>query len=697
MALPFLKGTPDNSTIADLTKMAEQSRSLRSSFEPNWFLNLAFYLGDQWCFWNRGRLDRPRLPAHRLLLVDNRIMPSVMSRVAKKTKQRPIWTVTPNSPDDQDVAAAQLGELIVEDYWKTLKMQEKLFEVLLWADICGAGFWKMYWDKTLGESNEFVVDQNGQAMLDQMGRPIRAQGIPPQMLQQFQTKTLAQGNVCLEVRSPFMILPDPLANSLEECEWIIEETVQSPQYVKDHFGVEMQGDTPASGGPTDSRYFPSMAGAGGSSYMGVKVYEFWAKPGSKWGSKGKYVAWAKGKELYSDDNKYDCLPYFQFTGVPVPGRFWPTSITEQLRGPQIELNKVRSQIAENGQRIGNPSILKDRLANVEYSGVPGEEILYDSTTPNSVPQFLQPPEMPVYVREQLQTIQQSMQEISGQHEVSSSQVPAGVTAASAINLLLEQDDTRMGPAILDMETQLSASGQMLLKMIAQYCSEERTMQFAGEDGDYDFVGFKGEMLRNNINIEVQAGSMTPVSKAAKQAGIRDTLTLFIQNGMPLDPRTLRKMVRDLEVGDIEGLFGNITTDIRQVKRENRFMYAGQPIPINTYDNDDLHIAEHQDEMKSARYFRQPQQVKAIFEAHVALHMNRRASAQEAAAQSQMQGQMQQDQMQQQASIQAQDQQHQQAMTQALLQGHIDMGKQMQQHSNSMQQQKAQPRPQQGRS
>jgi hypothetical protein len=516
---------------------------------------------------------------------------------------------------------------------------------------------------------------------------------------QMPTKTISQGEVCLEVRSPFMILPDPLATSLDDCEWIIEETVQSPQYVKDHYGVELDGDTPASAGPTDSRYFPSMAGAGGSSYMGVKVYEFWAKPGSKYGSKGKYVAWAKGKELYSDDNSYGVLPYLQFTGVPVPGRFWPTSITEQLRGPQIELNKVRSQIAENGQRIGNPSILKDRLANVEYTGVPGEEILYDSTTPNSVPQFLQPPDMPVYVREQLQTIQQSMQEISGAHEVSSSQVPAGVTAASAINLLLEQDDTRLGPAILDMETQLSTSGQRLLKMIAQYYTEERTMQLAGEDGDFDFVGFKGETLRNNVNISVQAGSMAPISKAAKQAGIRDTLTLFIQNGMPLDPRSLRKMVRDLEVGDIEGLFGNLNTDIRQVKRENRFMYGGQPMPINTYDNDDLHIAEHQDEMKSARYFRQGQQIKAMFEAHVALHMDRRASAQEAAAQSQMMGQMQQAQGQADASQQAQDQQHQQQMTQSMLQGHIDMQKQMQQHQHSMQQQKAQPqqRPNQGRS
>jgi hypothetical protein len=68
------------------------------------------------------------------------------------------------------------------------------------------------------------------------------------------------------------------------------------------------------------------------------------------------------------------------------------------------------------------------------------------------------PEMPVYVQNQIGNIEQSIREISGQHEVSSSQVPAGVTAASAINLLQEQDDTRLGPDIADMETTLPTRG-----------------------------------------------------------------------------------------------------------------------------------------------------------------------------------------------------------------------------------------------
>jgi hypothetical protein len=630
-----------SSDISTLQNLATSSKDIRSRFEKHWYLNMAFYNGNQWVFWNNGRLDTPKLPKHRLLIVDNRILPVVQTRIAKKTKQRPIWTVTPNSPDDSDIDAAKLGEVVMEDMWRKLHMFEKLNDVLMWADICAAGFWKCYWDPTLGPKAEFIVDPQGNPMTDDNGRPMKADDVPPELVKQYgmKTKALAQGEICIEVRSPFMILPDPLAQRLDDAEWIIEETVQSEEYVKAHYDVEMEGDTDSTEGPADGRTFPTYTESSGtSSYQGIKVSEFWAKPSSTFPN-GKYVVWAKNQVLHEDDNYYGALPYVMFSGVPSPGRFWPTSIVEQLRDPQIELNKIRSQILENAQRIGNPSLLKNKLANVEYSGVPGEEVYFDDITQNSVPSFLQPPEMPAYVRELIDRNEASIREISGQHEVSSSQVPAGVTAASAINLLLEQDDTRLGPAIQDMENALSIAGQFILNMAAKYYTEERMITVTGEEGDYDIQGFRGNMLKNNTSVEVQAGSMMPVSKAAKQAAMRDQLTMFIQNGVPLEPRIMRKAFRDMEVGGLEVLFADLTEGLRQCKREHRFMYRGLKIPINIQDDDDLHIEEHKEEMRSSRFFNL--QLKSdpaveIFEKHLALHMQRKDDAQQAEQQQQMQ-------------------------------------------------------------
>jgi hypothetical protein len=622
-------------STTSLNKLAEQSRSIRSRYEPQWYMNLAFFLGDQWVFWNRGRLDKPVIPRHRILLTENRIMPVVLTRLARKTKQRPTWTCTPNSPSDSDVDGAELATTVVEAKYREFNMQDKLFTALGWADICSAGFWKTTWDSTLGEKVTVVVDDQGQPIQGQDGRIMRADQIPPALMQmqRMQTKTISEGEVVVETRSPFEILPDPLGSSIEDCEWIIEEVIQSEDYVKDHYGVTMTGDTEVSAGPADSRYFPSFQQGGSSSYKGVKVRELWMKPSATF-EKGKRVVWAKDKILLSEDNPYECLPYVMFKGAPIPGRFWPSSIVEQLREPQIELNKIKSQIRENAQRIGNPSLLRDRFSNTRYSGVPGEDVMYDSSNPNSIPRYLEPPNMPPYVIEEIDRIENAIQEISGQHEVTGAQVPAGVTAASAINLLLEQDDTRLGPTISEMETQLGYAGRMVLELIAEYYTEERMLKVTGPDSNYDFVSFKGEMLHGNTAVEVQAGSSFPSSKAAKQAAIGQYLTLFLQNGMQLDPRTMRRLVRDYQVGGLEAFVQDTSRDIAQVNREHRLMYLGQPLPINTYDDDDIHIAEHMDQMKSSKFFRADSNIQAIMLAHLQLHQQRVAVKQQQAMEQQ---------------------------------------------------------------
>jgi hypothetical protein len=59
------------------------------------------------------------------------------------------------------------------------------------------------------------------------------------------------------------------------------------------------------------------------------------------------------------------------------------------------------------------------------------------------------------------------------------------------------------------------------------------MQIAGEDGQWDFEAFKGQMLKGCDDIEVQVGSGIPQSKAAKQAAIQQVLNTFIQNGVAM--------------------------------------------------------------------------------------------------------------------------------------------------------------------
>jgi hypothetical protein len=311
-----------------------------------------------------------------------------------------------------------------------------------------------------------------------------------------------------------------------------------------------------------------------------------------------------------------------YSSIPAPDRFWPTAITTHLRPLQIELNKLLSQILENAKRVGNPAILTSRQANIEYTGLPGERIEYDSTVQDAVPSYLEAPNVPTYVREQIDRIIESIAEISSIRDVSKATVPSGVTAASAINLLQEAANTVIGPEVDDMGLALGIGGSKILALRAQFNTDERLLRIAGDDGDWDITAFRGAMLRDNTTIEVQPGSAMPQSQAAKQAAMYEHLSLLMQYGIQLDPRDLRQFFKDYEVGGLERLFANLGRDEQQTNREHRIMLNGQPLPTNEFDNDEFHIAAHEDFQKSDRYTKLPPEHQQIFVQHVTMHRQR---------------------------------------------------------------------------
>lgn len=611
----------DGGNLQDLKSEFAKFKAARRAFEADWFLNSAFFVGEQWLYWNHGKLDRPRLSKWRETVVDNRILPITTARAAKKVKSRPSFAATPFTGSEDDLDAARVTEKVVDYDWVYLGLGQKLYQATLFAEIMCAGLWKIYWDSTAGESQEVLVDSNGQpAILN--GRIVKAsdigdEGIPAGL----SLKTIALGDVCVDLLSPFHFFPDPLATNMGEVSKAYEEKIRSPDYVKQRFGVELEADVEAPLGPVESRLFGSLMPATGSGYKGIRVYEFWAKPCPSY-PKGKRVVWAQDQILAEEDEPFDPMPYVMFSGIKVPNRFWPTSITTQLRGPQVALNKVESQIQENANRLGNPSILTSRQANVFYGGVPGERIEYDSTVSDAVPQFLTPPEVPQYVREQIQRLTESMTEISGLHEVSNATVPTGVTAASAINLLQEADDTRIGPEIQDMEFSLAEAGTKIARLRAKYNTDERLMRIAGEDENWDIFAFRGVMMGNEPTVEVQAGSAMPRSKAAQQAAILEVLQTMFQYGLVPDQRDLRKVFKDYEAGALDNLFAGLSVTEQQIQRENREMGQGTAVQINAFDADQEHIDGHEEFQRSARYKQLPPNDMELVEMHVSAHRER---------------------------------------------------------------------------
>lgn len=673
--------------VSELEHRLNASRNVRRVQEGRWLVNLSMYLDHMWIRVDpSGRVFNVEFDEDLPTLQENRIMPSVRSDIAKMTKSTPTWVGVPKNRSDEEIQSARLREDVFDHYWASLQMRRKLRAGLMYQRNAGAGFLKTTWDDYSGRKGRAVFRQGEKRPLSSgAGLYRQVRDVPEDLREGLEEREINFGEPCIEVKSPFHVLPDALATEegLISCEYIGEECIYSPHYLKTRFGIEVEGDTEASGGALEGR-FPGFAGIlserGAPGRKGVKVREYWSLPGVD-APGGRHVVWiaSSGKVLVEEDLPFPWLPYTMIGGIPA-GRFWPEAPTTYLVSPNTELNKTLSQIAANAERIGNPPRARPAGSLVEghdWHGLPGEEIVYeDLGTPNSVPQFLQVPEMPVYVQARIQEIQTAIDFISAHSEVSQGGVPPGVTAASAINLLQEANDTSLGPDIGEMEDAITDMGRKLLWLLAKNASDERLLRISGENGAWDIRAWRGKQLKDASADEVQAGSGIPQSKAAKQAAIQQFLNLFIQNGQPLPPNQLRRVMRDMEVGGLEHFFSDVGKTEAQVEEEHRLMLEGagldqpqpvveqvpdprtgqlvpQPVtssdgtplfyglPVNDFDEDDQHLERHYEFFRSPRFLElyrgAPQdRVKAILMlGHAKLHELKLQQAANNAAAAQM--------------------------------------------------------------
>jgi hypothetical protein len=191
------------------------------------------------------------------------------------------------------------------------------------------------------------------------------------------------GDVCVDLKTFFDVYPDPLAteDGLESAEFLIEEAVYSPDYVKEHYNVDLQPDTDPSPGIAESR-LPDF-GCGDRQPAGLQgraaprvLAQAVVEPQA-----GRRVVWANNEILREEDNPYPWLPYVMFGGVPVPGRFWPNCVTV---GPDFAADGAeQGQVPDRRERRTDrqPAAVEPATMNPDFKwhNLPGERIPYQPT------------------------------------------------------------------------------------------------------------------------------------------------------------------------------------------------------------------------------------------------------------------------------------------------------------------------------
>lgn len=565
-------------TAGDLTKKWQSLKSARNLLEIQWKLNLAYYQGRQYTYYNRNAQRIEELPSsdgdkprYRVRLKSNQIMPGTQSLLAKMTKTKPVMNATPGSSDPNDLRAAQMAERLLDFWWTDLKLDDKLEEAILWSIVASHGYLRPSWDAQAGKAMRFILDPQGNPITDSSLKEIYLNqlaqlGIPREAVE----KTFYMGDVAVESISPFNVLLDSTVTNFYDCKYVFITSYMSPDEAKARYGKWLKPDSiPV---PEDA-LIPTSGGFGNNAHKTTcRVITGYFRP-TPVQPKGRVVCWSDSNDEILDDQPWPFptheLPLIKFGMLKIPGQLYDSSVVEHAIPLQQELNRTLSQIIEYKNLTIKPRVwapvgsMRERMTNE-----PGA--IYQFTPIAGMkPEIETLPSMPPYVFEHVSDISQRLKDAFYITTIDGGSLPPNVEAFTAIDLLQEMSSDMIAPAIKLMEKSIAQLGQQLLGLAQEYYIEPRLLAIKGANGSTQVKEFTKADINGGVSISVEAGSGLPRTRAGRMAQIQ----ALVEQGY-ISPQT---GLKHMDVADLNGPLAAIAADEDQALRENDKLIQGQPI------------------------------------------------------------------------------------------------------------------------
>ncbi len=454
---------------------------------------------------------------------------------------------------------------------------------------------------------------------------------------------LPNGKMRLEVFSPFEVWMDLEARSMDEIQELLVRRRYPLDVIKERYGKpELESDNNSNvGGSIGLNLLRAIAYAsgGGSAASGlasgrnvgddqsITVDTLWKRPCPDF-PQGLVATYAN-EQLLNEDEVGQGLPYHHRDGSPiwpwhlanfdkVPGRLFGRTRMDDVAPKQEQRNKLESLIQLIITRTANPVwLIPKNLGITEITGDPGQLIEGNwAMDPRLKPERVPGDNVPTSVIAWLEKIDKDMEEVAGVFDVLRGNAPPGVTAGTALRLLLERANTSFTPVIKRFEMVWQGVCQDLLEIFQEYATEERINKIQGAGHSWEVERFSKADLNGAVDVIVEAGSAVPKSQVGEQAMISDLQGMGVVN--PQDPSTQYKI---LERFDSTGLLGDTDLNVRYAQRENWKFIKENTIPeINPIiDVHPVHITVHKQYALSSDYEKLPPQQQSEWMKHIIDH------------------------------------------------------------------------------
>ncbi len=593
----------------------EARRMVKQKYETAWQLNFDFVEGRQYVKANYEKNiidDIPQLNRERVVI--NQIAPIIETRRAKLRQLNKFMTVISATSENDDIKNAEISTQLLQNTYEKLNMDSKIEEAVNWAEICGSVFLKSTWDNNAGVFSGKNEDGND----------------------------IFSGDIDCGVVSPYELYPEDLSkpNIEDQCSIIharvfsrnelfykygisvsgCENTVYQINSVSDvRKGLDYENDSLLH---LSSTTLPDSA----------VLIEYYEKP-TRFYKNGRFIQVCEDKLLYygalpykNEENynygypfvKIDCISQINsFFGTSVIPRLIP--IQQLYNATQNRINEYLADVCIGVPVIEDGSLTEECELSLDESGfAPGVKVTYNRGF--NPPKFMDYNNLPSEFFNTKETLKNDFITVSGVSDVSkSSNVPGAATSGYAIQILQQQDDTRISLTGKNILNAICSVGKQWLYLYKQFVTTERVVRYTGVS--YQISRKWSNENINSFDIRVADDNDMFVNTALT----RELANTLNQMGYIGQDRYSRLMyISVLKNGDINKLYQEELLDIKNAEKENYIFSDKNEIDVvYDYDDHELHLIQHNIFRKSDWYRdvllkKNPEAAKR-FDEHCALH------------------------------------------------------------------------------
>lgn len=600
-----------------LTKMSERRLSAlqdRRNYEPIWHICQAFVASRQWVAWAAGSSTRsgrvvtepnPQKRERHTVNVLTQYLNTVMGKLYVEDL-RPELLFTQADVEARDIVehTRHVGRYLWDE---ELCADEQVFKMLTKMLTYGTAYLHCTRDPTKGNPlGEFPVGPDGIPIVDAM-RAREYVMMAAQSGEQVKFMTLREGRLQWKPLSPFEVLPPPGVEYSDDFPWVITEVAKPVGWAKQRFpdraddiSEEENLVTSASYGvrteiaPSEVDSSPYALSRLREHFMVSSCYE---NPTQEYPN-GRVIHWNENRQVLLGTD--EALPYrlgddphhgiIDFHYHRLAGRFLSQGLIEPLVGPQRQRNRARSQMIEMKDR--NLGRVYARKGTITQVNKPVGKIMELVEVPlhSDYPVETQGVPPGPWIENEARLNDEDMQIVAGLNDVSFGQTPQGVSAYSALALLAEQDERRVGAVLKNIRTGISKTMKISLETARRYWPEGKHMGIAGQEGQVELFTFRRAKLPLVFYMSVSSHAPLPTSPAVESQKIFDIFHSATAAGQPLPVDWLKGSLDQGKALPIPKREQEV--QVGKAEHENLMLSEGMPIIPAYYDDDFIHIEVH---------------------------------------------------------------------------------------------------------